>query len=208
MRTDGDLLTFEAPEWTPYDAAALERAGVPRDAAVALAGQGLPHNAYEVFIRDPVCELSVADLPGCGPAAFLANYSDEGNSYWVSLSDGSVWMRWGTPDEPADDARKINTTVGGLQGVLAAWCDLKATGIDESDEERYGQAVTTTVVAAVSSDPAVFTGEEGWWANFFFELEFTLPRMPAGDAPLYRLVRRDETGQWVIDHPGFDDEDD
>lgn len=208
MRTDGDRLTYETPEWTPYDPEALERAGVPQDAAVALAGRGLPHNAYEVFIRDPERELSVTDLPGCGPAAFLATYTDEDNSYWASLTDGTVWMRWGKPDEPADDTQKINTTVQGLQGVLAAWCDLKSTGIDENDEEQYEQAVTTTVISAVSSDPAVFTDEEGWWANFFLELEFTLPRMLAGEAHLYQLVHQDETGRWVLNHFGFDDEED
>ena len=33
-------------------------------------------------------------------------------------------MRWGKPDEAADDTQRINnTTVQGLQGVLAAWCD-------------------------------------------------------------------------------------
>jgi SUKH-4 immunity protein len=207
MRSDGDRLYYETPEWNPYDSGALERAGVPRAASDALGGRGLPHNAYEIFIREPERELTVAELPDCGPAAFLADYTDEDNSYWVSVADGSVWMRWGKPDEPADDTQRINTSVAGLQGVLAAWCDLKATGLDEDDEEEYEQAVTTAVVNAVSSDPGAFTDEEGWWPNFFLELEFTLPRMLAGDAHLYQLVHRDEAGRWVLDHPGFEDDD-
>lgn len=208
MRTDGDRLYYEAPAWTPYDPDALEGAGVPQDAAAALSGRGLPRNAYEIFIRTPERELSVADLPDCGRAALLAEYTDEDNSYWVSLTDGSVWMRWGKPDEPADDTQQINTTVAGLQGVLAAWCDLKATGLDENDEESYEQAVTAAVVGAVSSDPAVFADEEGWWPNFFLELEFTQLRMLAGETHLYQLVHRNEAGQWVLDHPGFEDGED
>jgi hypothetical protein len=207
MRTDGDRLYYETPEWTPYDPGSLERAGVPQNAAAALSERGLPHNAYEIFIRDPERDLAVADLPSCGPAAFLAHYTDEDNSYWASLADGSVWMRWGKPDEPADDTQQINTTVQGLQGVLTAWCDLKATGLDENDEEDYERAVTAAVVAAVSSDPSAFTDDEGWWPNFFLELEFTLPRMLAGDAHLYQLVHRDESGQWVLEHPGYEDDD-
>jgi hypothetical protein len=208
MRTEGDQLYYETPGWRPYDPAALERTGVPQDAVAALGARGLPRNAYEIFIRDPERELTVADLPGCGPAALLANYTDGDNSYWISLTDGSVWMRWGRLDEPADDSQRINTGVPGLQGVLAAWCDLKATGLDENDEEEYEQAVNSAVVSAVSSDPAAFTDDEGWWSNFFLELEFTLPRMLIGDAHLYQLVHQDEAGQWVLNHPGFEDDED
>lgn len=208
MRTDGDRLYYEAPVWTPYDPGALERAGVPHDAVAALSGRGLPHNAYEIFIREPEREMTVAELPDCGWAALLAEYTDEDNSYWVSVTDGSIWMRWGKPDEPADDTQRINTTVEGLQGVLAAWCGLKATGLDENDGESYEQAVTAAVVGAVSSDPTVFADEEGWWPNFLLELEFTQPRMLTGDAHLYQLVHRNEAGQWVLDHPGFEDEED
>ncbi|MBR7824695.1 SUKH-4 family immunity protein [Actinospica sp. MGRD01-02] len=206
MRTDDDRLYYETPEWTPYDPDTLEHAEVPQHAADALGGRGLPHNAYEIFIRDSVRELNGADLPDCGPAAFLANYTDEDNSYWVSLTDGLVWMRWGKADEPADDTEQMNTTVQGLQGVLAAWCDLKATGLDENAEEEYEHAVNVAVVAAVSSDPAAFTDDDGWRPNFFPELEFTLPRMLAGDTQLYQLVHQDETGHWVLNHPGFEDD--
>lgn len=137
----------------------------------------------------------------------MADYTDQDNSYWLSLADGAIWMRWGTPDEPAGHTQRINTTVEGLQGALAAWCDLQDTGLDENDGEDYEQAVNITVIHAVKSDPTVFTDDEGWWPNFFFELEFTLPRTLAGDAYLYQLVHQDEAGAWVLDHPGRDDED-
>ena len=91
---------------------------------------------------------------------------------------------------------------------MAAWCDLKATGLDENDYEAYGEAVSAAVLQAVSSGPDAFTDDEGWWPNFFVELEFTLPNMLAGDVHLYQLVRQDEAGEWVLDHPGFEDEED
>jgi hypothetical protein len=59
---------------------------------------------------------------------------------------------------------------------------------------------------AVSSDPAAFTDDDGWWPNFFLELELTLPRMIAGNTHLYQLVHQDETGHWVLNHPGFEDD--
>jgi hypothetical protein len=207
MRAEGDRLSYERPEWSPYDVGALERLAVPRAVREALGGRGLPHNAYEVFVRDAQRELAAEDQPGCGPAACLGAYTDQDNGYWVSLSDGSIWMRWGSSDDPADDAGQINTTVGGLQGVLASWCGLKATGLDENDGQDYEQAVGAAVVCAVSSDTADFIDEEGWWPGFFLELEFTLPRTLTGHAHFYQLVHLDESGQWVLDYPGFDDED-
>lgn len=203
MRRDGDHLYYDTPEWRPFSVSALEHAALPSAAIDALAERGLPHNAYEVFIRDPERELAVAELPGCGPAAFLANYADDSNSYWISQGDGSIWMRWGGPDEPADNTQQINTSPQGLQGILAAWCDLKAAGLGENDGDAYEDAVNQTVIQAVSSDPPAFANEEGWWQNFLLELEFTLPSMLAGDNHLHQLVRRDESGRWVLDHPGY-----
>jgi hypothetical protein len=207
MRRDGDTLSYQTPEWSPYDAAALARIGAPAGAAQALAGRGLPRNAFEVFVRSPERELQVDELPGSGPAAFLADYTDDANSFWLALGDGSVWMRWGAPDEPAEDTQAINTSVQGLQGVLGAWCDLKASGLDENDEQEYEDAVTTTIIRAVSADPEAFRDEEGWWPNFFVELQYTLPRTVAGETNLSQLVRQDESGEWVLDHPGFEDDD-
>jgi hypothetical protein len=60
----------------------------------------------------------------------------------------------------------------------------------------------------VSSDAAGFTEEEGCWPNFFLELGSTLPRMLAGDAHLYQLVHRVEAARLVLDHPGYDGDED
>lgn len=71
----------------------------------------------------------------------------------------------------------------------------------------YNDAVSTAIVRAVSSDPDAFTDDEGWWTNYFTELEWSLPCPVAGEVALCRLVRQDPSGQWVLDHPGFEDED-
>lgn len=97
-----------------------------------LADRGLPHNVFEIFVRAPERELEVAELPGCGRAAILAQYIDDWIIYWLGLADGSIWMTKGDPGQPAENIEKINTTVTGLQKVLAAWCDLKSSGITET----------------------------------------------------------------------------
>lgn len=195
-----------APAWRPFDRQSLDRLGVPASGLDALAGRGLPENAFEVYVRDPGRELETADLPECGRAVFLGRYTDEWNTYWLRVADGSVWMRWGMLGQPAESTQRINTSVASFQAVLGAWCDLKTTGIDESDEEAYENAVAATVVRAVSADPEVFTDGESWWPVFFEELEYTLPRPVAGDLPLFQLVRRDESGRWILEHPGYDED--
>lgn len=195
-----------APAWRPFDRASLERLGVPVSALDVLAGRGLPENAFEVYVRDPARELDVADLPECGRAVFLGRYTDEWNTYWLRVADGSVWMRWGMLDQPAESTQRINTSVDSFQAVLGAWCDLKSAGIDESDEGAYEDAVAATVVCAVSADPEIFADGESWWPVFFEELEYTLPRTVAGNLPLFQLVRRDESGRWILEHPGYDED--
>ena len=196
----------DVPAWRPFEGETLERLGAPESALDALARQGLPDNAFEVYIRDPARELDVADLPKFGQAVFLGRYTDEWNTYWLRLADGSVWMRWGMLDQPAESTQRINTSVASFQAVLSAWCDLKSSGIDETDEEAYEDLVAATIVRAVSADPQIFADGESWWPVFFEELEYTLPRAVAGDLPLYQLVRQDESGQWILEHPGYDDE--
>jgi len=207
MRSDDGRLVYETPKWMPYDADELARIGAPDEAVKALSGRGLPHNAYEVFVRDEARELEVAELPGCGSAAFLAAYTDSWNSFWLSLADGSVWLRWGAPDEPAESVLRIDASAAGLQGVLEAWCDLRGSGLDAEDGEEYEDAVVSTVIRAVAADPEVFEDDEGWWSNILVELESTLPGALAGDAHLFQLVSWDEAaGEWVLDYPGVADD--
>ena len=159
-----------------------------------LADRGLPHNVFEIFVRAPERELEVAELPGCGRAAILAQYIDDWIIYWLGLADGSIWMTKGDPGQPAENIEKINTTVTGLQKVLAAWCDLKSSGITENNDPRaYEDLVAVTNIRAVSADPAIFEDEQGWWPVMLEELDYTLPRL--------------QSGRWVLDHPGYDEDD-
>ncbi|MBR7828157.1 SUKH-4 family immunity protein [Actinospica sp. MGRD01-02] len=191
--------------WRSFALEALAPLGVSTSVVEALTGRGLPANAFEVYVRDQARELEVADLPGCGQAAFLGRYTDEWNTYWLRLADSSVWMRWGILDRPAESTQRINTSVEAFQAVLGAWCEMKSSSVDETDEQAYEDLVTETICRAVGADPAVFADGDGWWPVFFEELEYTLPRMVAGDRPLHQLVRCDASGRWILEHPGYDE---
>jgi hypothetical protein len=194
--------------WLTYDAEWLARIGAPDDAIAALARRGLPGDAYGWFVRVPTRELEVAELPECGRAAFLAEAIDGfWNSYWLSLADGSIWMRYGKRDEPVHHVKRINTSVHTLQEILGVWIDYKGSNVSpESDEAAYENLVYKTLIRVVSLDPEVFMDEETWWARTFEEVGYTIPRVSLGDRPLYQYVRQDESGQWVLDHPGFEEE--
>jgi hypothetical protein len=62
-----------------------------------------------------------------------------------------------------------------------------------------------TTVRAVAADPEAFTEEHAWWSLTFEELEFTIAGIPVGDKAFHQLVRQDESGEWVLDHPGYED---
>lgn len=195
--------------WLAYDAERLARIGAPDSSVSALTGRGLPGSAHDLFVRVPARELQVADLPECGRAAFLAQAGDGyWNTYWLSLRDGSIVMRYGKQDEPVDHVKRINTSVTALQAVLEAWCDYKDSGLTPADGEAYEHLVINTITRAVSADPEAFHDEQAWWPTTFEEVEYTLPGILSGDRALYQLVRQDETGSWVLDHPGYEDEDD
>jgi hypothetical protein len=194
--------------WHPYDAQAVAELGMPAEAAAALTGPGLP--AHGIFTRTAERELTVAELPECGRAAYLAQAFDGFfNTYWLKLDDGSVWMRYGVWDEPEiDHVLRVNSSVGALQGVLRAFCAFEdRDDALESDVQAYEDAVIRAIVGAVAADPAAFEHENAWWALTFEELEYTIARIPAGEKSFYELVRQDESGEWVFDHPGYEDED-
>ena len=89
----------------------------------ALSGRGLPVNAHEWFVRVPERELQVAQLPGGPKAAFLARvFDDYDQTYWLSLEDASVWMRYGADDDPSATSGRINGSLAAMQEILSAWC--------------------------------------------------------------------------------------
>lgn len=199
----------DAPEWRPYDPGELGRVAAPEAAVAALTGRGLPDNAYQHFNRVPQRELEVAPLPGCGPAAFLGRVEDGfNNTYWLSLRDGSVWMRYGRQDGPVEFAKRINTSVTALQAVLDAWCAFDGPRHGLGDDPRaYERLLDTFVLDAVRADPEIYTDPDGWWPITLQQVGYSGPRFLNGDEPLYEYAHRDESGAWVLDHPGYEDED-
>jgi hypothetical protein len=191
-----------------YNAERLAQIGAPADAAHALAEHGLPEDAYGWFERVPARELEVTELPECGRAAFLGQAIDGfHNTYWLSLSDGAIWMRYGQADEPVHHMKRINTSVHALHAMLEVFGSYAVADKSHDDEPALEQLVLSTIVRAVSVDPEVFQDDEGWWPLTFQEVEFELPRILLGNSSLTELVRQDESGQWVLDHPGYEDED-
>ncbi|HEV2638915.1 MAG TPA: hypothetical protein VGX23_27470 [Actinocrinis sp.] len=65
--------------------------------------------------------------------------------------------------------------------------------------------INQAVIHAVAADPEVFQDDENWWSQTFLEVEFSSARILLGDRSLFQLVTRDESGHWVLDHPGFED---
>lgn len=202
-------IPHEPPEWRPYDAGELARIAAPEAAVAALTRRGLPGNAHHHLNRVPDRELEVAPLPGCGPAAFLAQVEDGfNNTYWLSLRDGSVWMRYGRQAGPVEFAKRINTSVAALQAVLDAWCAFDGPRHGLGDDPRaYEQLLDTFVLDAVRADPEIFADPEGWWPRTLEQAGYSGPRFLNGDKPLYEYAYRDDSGAWVLDHPGYEDED-
>ena len=209
MRIQAEPFDYGVPTWSPYDAVRLAELGAPAAAAAALTGRGLPENAYEHFVRVPERELEQDVLPECGDAAFLGHAWDGfNNTYWLSLTDGSVWMRYGQYQEPPDHMMRINSSVGALQSILAVYL---AFGFNGSDRivgaEEHEALVNQSVIHAVAADPTVFEDDENWWSQTFQEIEFSSAKILLGERALFELVNRDEGGSWGLDHPGYEVED-
>lgn len=208
MRLEADPFDYGQPAWSPYDAERLAALGASEAAAAALAGRGLPDGVFERFVRFPERELEEADLPECGKVAFLGHVWDGENiSYWLSLTDGSVWMRYGSPDEPADHMKRISTSVEMLQSILAVYETYVRDESDDLDVAEREDLINQTIIHAVAADPVVFEDDENWWPQTFLEIEFTSAKILLGDQSLFQLVTRDAAGRWGLDHPGYEDDD-
>jgi SUKH-4 immunity protein len=209
MRIQAEPFDYSVPTWRPYDAGRLAELGAPTAAVAALAGRGLPEDAYEHFVRVPERELERGVLPGCGDAAFLGHAWDGfNNTYWLSLTDGSVWMRYGQHDEPLHHVKRINSSVEALQSVLVAYLAFALPWSGRMlGTEEHEKLISQSVIHAVAADPTVFEDEENWWSLTFQEVEFSSARILLGDRSLFELVNRDEGGHWALDHPGYEDGD-
>lgn len=157
--------------WAPYDAVALARL-LPTDgeAVSALVGRGLPADCSRVFVRDSARELEVRELPQ-GRAVFLGAFEDGVNSYWLVLGSGAVWMVRGYDGEGGEQGYGlVNSSVVGLQRVLAVWEEFVGSGWSD-EEDGYEEYVEGVVGRARGGDPEVFGDEESWWARLFEEVE-------------------------------------
>ncbi|MEV4349018.1 SUKH-4 family immunity protein [Actinoplanes sp. NPDC049596] len=156
-------------EWLPYSVPLLRRIGVEANAVRALGGRGLPTDTYQMFSRVPRRELGTRELPACGVAAFLGQHEDGLNTYWVSVADGSVWILRGY-DGGGQRVDRINSSVAGLQGVLAAWDEFIGSGVYE-DDPTYDGLVADAIDRARRADQEAFEDEESWWSIVFEEVE-------------------------------------
>ena len=78
--------------------------------------------------------------------------------------------------------------------------------VSPAGEAAYDALVCRTIIRAVSAEPEAFADETNWWAVTFEEVEYSLQGILRGEEPLHELVRRNESGAWVLDHPGYEDE--
>jgi SUKH-4 immunity protein len=208
MRIEAEPFDYAVPAWRPYPAARIAELGAPEAVVAALTGRGLPDDAFDYFVRVPERELEEAELPECGKAAFLGQVWDgSNNTYWLALSDGAVWMRYGACDAPVHHVKRINTSVVALQSVLAVYEAYVSAESDDLEIEAREELINQTVIRAVAADPEVFEDDENWWSQTFLEVEFSSVKILLGDRSLFQLVSLDASGRWGLDHPGYEDED-
>ncbi|MFB7467286.1 SUKH-4 family immunity protein [Streptomyces sp. NPDC056224] len=154
--------------WLPYDARSLARLGVGGGAVTCLIKQGLPADCNRMFVRDSARELEVRDLPP-GRAVFLGAFEDGVNTYWLQTDSGEVWMVRGHKDD-GDQYALVNSSVAGLQQVLAVWEGFACSGKSEADDD-YEDYVEDVIERARQADPIVFEDEDSWWSRVFEEVE-------------------------------------
>ena len=99
--------------WLPFKEATMRSAGLRAEDR-----ELLPDDSNRMFVRDPRRELEVRELADVGAAAFLGDFEDGVNSYWLSVSAGSVWMKKGYGLDEGD-VSLANTTLRAFQRALS-----------------------------------------------------------------------------------------
>ncbi|MFJ3913698.1 SUKH-4 family immunity protein [Streptomyces vinaceus] len=150
----------------------LARLGVGGEAVSGLVERGLPLNCHRMFARDSGRELDVRDLPP-GRAAFLGAFEDGVNTYWLLIDSGEVWMVRGYDGDGGQQYERVNSSVAGLQNVLATWEAFVGSGKSDTDDD-YEDYVEDVIDRARQSDPRAFEDEESWWSRVFEEVELGL----------------------------------
>jgi hypothetical protein len=155
--------------WLPYDASSLERLGLGDETASELGERGLPTDCNRMFVRVSARELEVRDLPP-GRAAFLGAFEDGVNTYWLLIDSGEVWMVRGYEGDGNQQYGLVNSSVAGLQHVLAVWEAFVCSGKSEEDDD-YEDYVEGVIERARHGDPSAFEDEDSWWSRVFEEVE-------------------------------------
>lgn len=120
-------------------------------------------------MRHSARELEVRDLPR-GRAAFRGAFEDGVNTYWLLIESGEVWMVRGYEGAADQQYALVNSSVAGLQQVLAVWEAFTCSGKSNADDD-YEDYVEGLIERARLSDPSVFEDEEAWWSRVFEEVE-------------------------------------
>lgn len=156
-------------KWLPYKERKLAGLGLSEACAEALLGRGLPKDSHRMFVRNTKQELEIRELPGCGRSAFLGQFEDGDHTYWLRLSDESIWLLDGYDDDE-QETRWVNSSVTGLQGILEAWDGFMSSGLSE-DDDSYDAAVSEVTERFHQADSKAFEDENSWWSLTFNEIE-------------------------------------
>ncbi|MFJ3176685.1 SUKH-4 family immunity protein [Streptomyces roseus] len=114
-------------------------------------------------------KLNVRDLPP-GRAAFLGAFEDGVNTYWLLVDSGEVWMVRGYADDEDQRYGLVNSSIAGLQNVLAVWEAFACSGKSDADDD-YEDYVEDMSERARQCDQRVFEDEDSWWSRVFEEVE-------------------------------------
>ncbi|WP_308406819.1 SUKH-4 family immunity protein [Streptomyces sp. AC555_RSS877] len=160
---------MSAIRWLPFEQVALRSAGLRSADAELLAERGLPNDSNRMFVRNARRELHLQEFPRVGPAVFLGDFEDGVNSYWLSVADGSVWIKKGYEGTEGDFTR-VNSSLYTFQRMLEIWEGFIFSGVQEEDDS-YDALVEQVVTEAGDADPEVFEDEDSWWSRVFEEIE-------------------------------------
>ncbi|MET8576111.1 SUKH-4 family immunity protein [Streptomyces sp. NPDC005012] len=155
--------------WSAFERADVESVGARAEDVELLCGVGLPEDSCRMFVRNRRRDMEVRDVTSAGRLAFLGDFEDGVNTYWLNVSSGSVWMASGYEFESASFTC-VNSSLRSLQEILEIWEGFIFSGIHEEDD-AYEALVERTLAAAYGVDPGIFRDEESWWSRVFEEIE-------------------------------------
>lgn len=155
--------------WKTYDVRLLTEVGVAPEAADRLSGKGLPVDAHKMFVWNDTRVGQVRALLIAGQCLCLGDFEDGVNTYWLGLSNSSVWMLRGY-DSGAQQVGYVNRNAAAFQTFLERWVRFIECGASEEDDD-YDDLVQGMIENFTSVDDSAFDDEDHWWARIFEEVE-------------------------------------